>query len=285
MSISLSELRDAVFDGDKAPVLDLMSEDILSFEVVNRSSDGGWFWKVTPASTALGLAFAQLVKNGELKERFHQVEEAEERNVEKKSLEFERARLYREKKNLDLRKKSLLQTIELGKEIGQEKVARQSLAIAFKDIVREEEMQDIDDRRLRDRLFLLAACNGGNYDKQAKETEQHDMVHAITHREDHFPLQNLLKSVVIDIMSATEGSDDERYMRLKRAFDVLDETKDGKITAEDVARVVRESTGHDVSLSTAKLLVEEWDLDDDKGLDYEEFVQLILSDNRSQRKN
>ena len=67
---------------------------------VDRSSDGGWIWKVTPASPALGLAFAQLVKNGALKENFHQIEDAEKRNTERENLEMEQARLQKERKNL-----------------------------------------------------------------------------------------------------------------------------------------------------------------------------------------
>lgn len=146
-------------------------------------------------------------------------------------------RLYRERKNLGLRKKSLMQTIELGEKIGQEDFARRSLAISFKDIVREEEMQDMDDRLLRDRLSLLTAYNS-----------------------------------------------DEQLLRLKKAFNVLDHTKDGKISAEDVVRVVRASTGNNVSLSAARQLVEEWDLDDDKSLDYSEFMRLLLSDDGNKRK-
>mmetsp|Transcript_27580 Transcript_27580/g.58915 ORF Transcript_27580/g.58915 Transcript_27580/m.58915 type:complete len:285 (+) Transcript_27580:2008-2862(+) len=284
MAVSFSELRDNVFDGDQTPVLGLMADDVLSFEVVDRSSDGGWFWKVTPASPALGLAFAQIVKDGCLKETFQQIEEAEKRTTEKNNLEFERARLIRERENLSLRKKSLLQTIELGKEIGQEDVARQRLAIAFREIVREEEMQDIDDRLLRDRLSLLTACNGEN-DSNAKETDGKILTHPVTRREDHLPLQNLLKSVVFDIVSAEEDSSGEQLLRMKKAFNVLDHTKDGKISAEDVVRVVRASTGHNVSLSAAKQLVGEWDLNDDKSLDYSEFMQLLLSDDRNGRKD
>ena len=274
MAISFSELRDDVFGGDKTPVLELMAEDVLSFEV-NRSSDGGWFWRVTPASPALGLAFSQLVTNSTLKETFQQIEDTEQRNKEKQSLEIEQLRLNRERKYLDLRKKSLLQTIQLGKEIGQEDVAHQRLASSFREIVDEEQKLNHLDSLLSsqqtDRLSSFATCNGSNKNT-ANRTEDHN-----TSDE----LGQLLKSVVRDMMTADSGTGDNQFLQLKNAFDLLDKTNDGKLSAEDVVRVVKESTDHNVSLQAAQRFVEKWDVNENEGLDYTEFVHLILSDERN----
>mmetsp|Transcript_52624 Transcript_52624/g.111767 ORF Transcript_52624/g.111767 Transcript_52624/m.111767 type:complete len:676 (+) Transcript_52624:308-2335(+) len=197
MAVSFSDLRDDVFDGNKEPILDLMEEDILSFEV--RSSDNGWFWEVTPASPALGLAFARLVKKHSFLGLFEQIEKAEERSTEKKSLEMERARLCRERRDLDLRKKSLLQTIELGKEIGQENVASQRLSLAFQDIVQKEEMHDMEDRTVREKLSLLMANDNVNAGYPPKRAEANV---STAHQEDSLPLHALLKSSVLDILSS-----------------------------------------------------------------------------------
>jgi len=275
-SVSFSELRDDVFGGEKTPILDLMMDDILSFEV--RASDSGWFWEVTPASPAIALAFARLVEKRSFVSIFEKITEVEERNAEKKRLELERARLHLERKRLDERKKSLLQTIELGKEIGQEAVARRRLALAFKDIVREEEMHDMEDHLVRNRLSLLMAHeNGSIANAGTKETEG-------TSREDYLSLRSMLKSSVLDIISAEEDSHDSEFSRLKKAFDKLDRTKDGKISAEDVVNVLKSSTGQNVSLRVAEQLVKDWDGDNDKGLNYYEFIQLLLSDDMKRRK-
>ena len=77
-AVSFSELRDEIFDGDKTGLMDLMREDVLGF-LVDRSSDGGWLWKVTPASPALGRAFSHLVADGDLKNRFELIEMEEEK--------------------------------------------------------------------------------------------------------------------------------------------------------------------------------------------------------------
>lgn len=156
MAVSFSELRDNIFDGDEGPILGLMREDVLGFHV-DRSSDDCWSWKVTPASPALGKAFAQLVDNGGLKERFGQLEASGKRNERQKGIELERAMLRRERRALDLRKESLLRTVELGKELGKVELARSHLVNAFEDIVAEEAMHDAADRTLRDRLQLLTA--------------------------------------------------------------------------------------------------------------------------------
>eukprot|EP00977_Amphora_coffeiformis_P012612 scaffold3181_cov167-Amphora_coffeaeformis.AAC.1 len=63
LTVPFADLRDDVFDGDMTPLLELMNEDVLGFEVENSSSESGWSWQVKPATPALGRAFQSLVKN------------------------------------------------------------------------------------------------------------------------------------------------------------------------------------------------------------------------------
>jgi len=276
MAVSISELRDGIFDGNEGPILELMQEDVLGFDV-DRSSDGGWSWKVTPASPALGKAFAQLVDNSGLKERFGQIEASGERNERRKGIELERARLRCERAALDLRKESLLRTAELGKELGSKELARWRLVNAFEDIVAEEALQDAADRILRDRLKLLTADT--NTDTEIGETGD-----AIC--QEPLSLQSLLKSTVLDIVSAESSSEAESgdgFRRLKNAFVFLDITNDG-ISAADLAQVIKESTGEDVDISAAEEFVRQWDLNDDRRLNYNEFVRMLLGNDLQRSK-
>lgn len=284
MAVPFSELRDDIFDGDKRPILELMMEDVLGFQV-DRSSDGGWFWKVTPASPALGKAFEHLVDDGGLKKRFEEIETAEEQIEERKEIELERARLYRERKNLDLRKKSLLRTVELGRELGRDELARTRLARSFETIVAEEEMHDEEDRVLKEKLSLLMAGTGMEgvvVGSEGESSVQRDTTTSTTH-DDHIPLRSLLKEAFLDIIS-TEDAGDDNFLRLKDAFKLLDETNDGKISAADLARVVKAATGKEVDMKDAHNLVAEWDLNDDRSLDYNEFARMLLADNKSNGK-
>jgi len=280
-AVSFSELRDEIFDGDKTGLMDLMQEDVLGFQV-DRSSDGGWLWKVTPASPALGRAFIHLVNDGDLKNRFELIEMEEEKMQQRREVEAERARLYQERENLDLRKKSLLRTIELGKELGRTELAQQRLAQSFEDIVAEEEHHDKLDRLLRDELHNLSTNRPDGGDTEASDGEMDDKV--MLQRQDtmidQISLQDRLRDAVLGIVSSDEtiGKDDEdgRFARLKKAFEVLDVTRDGKIEAADLVRVVKEATGKAVRLKDAEDLISEWDINDDGSLDYQELTRMLL---------
>ena len=278
-AVSFSELRDEIFDGDKTGLMDLMREDVLGF-LVDRSSDGGWLWKVTPASPALGRAFSHLVADGDLKNRFELIEIEEEKMQQKQDIEAERARLYRERKNLDLRKKSLLRTIELGRELGRPELAQQRLAQSFEDIVSEEANHDKLDRLLRDELHSLSTSFLDDDVKASSEIDDGGTLQRKETMMDQISLQELLRDAVLDIVAGDEAMDDNddvgRFTRLKRAFEALDITKDGKIEAEDLIRVVREATGKEVRLEEAKSLISEWDINDDGSLDYQELTRMLL---------
>ena len=281
MSVKFSELRDDVFDGDKRPILELISEDVLGFQV-DRSSDGGWLWKVTPASPCLGKAFATIVKDGVLKERFEAMELLEEQVEERMDIELERARHYRERKALDLRKKSLLRTLELGRQLGSEELARTRLSPSFEAIVAEEEIHDAEERVLRERLSLFVAGLEEAVIVEGSEGEDAVARRQTTdaHGDHSLPLQTLLKEAVLDMISSPEDAGDDRFSRLREAFNKLDKTNDGKISAADLVRVVKEATGKEVDMADAQDLVAKWDLDDDRTLDYNEFSRMLLADRK-----
>ena len=287
-AVSFSELRDEIFDGDKTGLMDLMREDVLGF-LVDRSSDGGWLWKVTPASPALGRAFSHLVSDGDLKNRFEIIEMEEEKMQQRQSIEAERARLYRERKNLDLRKKSLLRTIELGKELGRSDLAQQRLAQSFDDIVAEEAHHDKLDRLLRDELNNLSTNFFENIAGVTDEISGKNMLQRQETIIDQCSLQELLRDAVLGIVTDDESVDDNddigRFARLKRAFEALDVTKDGKIEAKDLIRVVKEATGKKVRLEEAKSLISEWDVNSDGSLDYQELTRMLLLGQNKRRRN
>ncbi|KAL7551754.1 hypothetical protein ACHAWF_014935 [Thalassiosira exigua] len=278
MAVSFSELRDNVYRGDKGPILELMSEDVLSF-AVNRSSDGGWFCKVTPASPALGFAFVHLVENSALRENFQQMEASEKRTAEKKRIESKRVRLHKERKNLDIRKRSLMQTIELGKQIGKGDFAHRQLNDAFEDIVREEVLQGEEDCSLRNKLSLLEDEDRKNFEDAFAEAGIISGEQSLTHQKTTAPLQSLLKSAVLEIASAGVRPGGERFSGFKEAFDQLARTRNGGVSPEGVVRVIKTYTGQDVSLASAEELVKDWDRNNDENLDFGEFLQLLLSDN------
>ena len=279
-AVSFSELRDEIFDGDKTGLIDLMREDVLGF-LVDRSSDGGWLWKVTPASPALGRAFSHLVADSNIKNRFELIEVEEEKMQQRQEIEAKRARLYRERKNLDLRKKSLLRTIELGKELGRTELAQQRLAQSYEDIVSEEANHDKLDRLLRDELHILSTSFLDDEMEVIDEIVEGSMLQRQETMIDQISLQDLLRDAVLDIVAGNEAVDENdddvgRFARLKKAFEALDITKDGKIEATDLLRVVKEATGKDVPLEEAKSLISEWDINDDGSLDYQELTRMLL---------
>ena len=105
---------------------------------------------------------------------------------------------------------------------------------------------------------------------------------------DQISLQELLRDAVLDIVAGEGPVDNDndlgRFTRLKRAFEALDITKDGKIEAEDLIRVVREATGKEVRLEEAKSLISEWDINDDGSLDYQELTRMLLLGQGSRRR-
>jgi len=278
-AVGFSELRDDIFEGDKTGLMDLMGEDVLGF-LVDRSSDGGWLWKVTPASPALGRAFSHLVTDGDLESRFELIGLEEEKMQQRKEVEAERTRLYRERKNLDMRKKSILRTLELGKELGRIELAQQRLAQSFEDIVTEEARHDKVDRLLRDELHNLSTnFSDDRVNVKNEKVGDEGILQRHDTMIDQISLQELIRDAVLDIVTGDETADrnkDDRFSRLKRAFEVLDVTKDGKIEAADLVRVVKEATGKNVRLEEAKKLISEWDVNDDGSLDYQELTRMLL---------
>lgn len=98
----------------------------------------------------------------------------------------------------------------------------------------------------------------------------------------HIPLKSLLEEVFLESILREDTADD-KVLQLKNTFNMLDKDADGKIEAAELARVVKEVLGREVDLNTAQSLVNEWDRDNDEGLSYDEFVQMLLSDQEEDR--
>ena len=136
LSVPFGDLRDEIFDGDKAPLLDLMQEDVLGFDI-DSNADGAWSWKVKPATPAIGHAFQHLVHDEHLKQRFSEICQEAERHEKMQDIERQRRLLLRERGRLEARKASLQSTIVLGKELGKSAAAKRQLSSLYDSIVHE----------------------------------------------------------------------------------------------------------------------------------------------------
>eukprot|EP00980_Cylindrotheca_fusiformis_P031471 scaffold26441_cov142-Cylindrotheca_fusiformis.AAC.1 len=95
-----AELRDAIFDGHKAPLLELMDDDALLFEI-NDSNSLGVSWEAKfHGRAAQNRTFRYIARDGSLKERFLK--------LEKRSIGY-----MTEIRALEERKAAILSTMEL----------------------------------------------------------------------------------------------------------------------------------------------------------------------------
>lgn len=269
MAVLFSELRDDIFDGDKDAILELMREDVLGFEV-DCSSGGGWNWKVTPATPAVGKAFAYLVNDSAIKQRFGDIELRDRRLEQLQKVENQRSRLWKERNGLDLRKRSLLQTIELAKELGREDRVRRTLAQAFEEIVAEERALERRSQTLSQQLSVLLR----DTHQQAhflEDNKTDPATAAPSSLDEHSSIRALLKSALLD-----RGVDSST--RLKDVFRAFDECNEGKMTASDLVELIKATTGLEIDADAARALVLKWDQNDDRKINYNEFMRMLLAD-------
>ncbi|KAJ1944829.1 Calcium-binding component of the spindle pole body (SPB) half-bridge [Linderina macrospora] len=62
----------------------------------------------------------------------------------------------------------------------------------------------------------------------------------------------------------------------RKAFKLIDENNQGKITVSNLKRIARE-LGETISEDEIQAMVEEFDLDDDGGINEEEFIKIMMS--------
>lgn len=269
-----AELRDDIFGGDHTALLELMDDDVISFDF-NHQSCNDRSWKVKPASPVLAHAFRDILRDGFLSERFSKVERQAKRREECQEINKKRMVLLKEMKALEQRKAALLNTVELGKELGYGKGflsrlfgMRNKVADMYESLVMEEHDVMAKDKELRIRLKALDIKEThGNLDS--------DDIQSV------LEAQTQMKNAIQQLMSRSvpAGSDtskDPKFSRLRKVFEELDVGKDGLVTAEDIALLVKETTGQDVEIKLISEALKTWDIDKDKQIDFEEFQQMVV---------
>jgi len=262
-AVAFAELRDDIFDGDQAPLLELMNDDVLGFEIEDSQSVG-FSWKVKPATPALYGAFQQIVSDSSLKERFQQVEQNSSRQDEIREVVQERMNIRKERKELEERKAAIQSTVELGEKLDRKGVASLKLTAVYDALVNEEHDALVRDYELREKL------------KSLEQTRQEESPQTVSKTENE--VQQHLKTALMKMMTKKQSNEDNSP--LWAAFQELDSSKDGTFEAEDVVRVIKAYTGKDVKLRDARSLVQDWDSDNDKHIDFHEFISWYSSQGR-----
>ena len=300
MTVPFADLRDDVFGGDMTPILELMNEDVLGFEVVDNSSSSsmtsdssssskiingsslyaGWSWQVKPATPALRRVFRYLVQDSSLKERFLVIQEGTDRQEKLDENERDRFELRRERRRLDLRKNSLLKTMELGKVLRMEDLVRKKIGGVYKKILSEE--LDIEKRCLevlKKRESLRHEQQQASSSSTATTPDHHCKTNTIgdvnnnnNNEPDHASIQR-------QVLTAIKNSQNEEREKKKfrHRFENLAKSKAG-ITASDLVALIKKSTGEELDIEEANSFIRTWDANDDAHLDYDEFVDMLLTD-------
>ena len=281
MTVPFAELRDDVFNGDITPILELMNEDVLGFEV-ESSSESGWSWQVKPATVALGQVFQHLVDSSSLKQQFHEIQRIENFRKQMEDIERQRKQLQLERRRIDKRKESLLKTVELGKElrVRRNRAVSQSLEDLYFSMTEEEIVNERKGQQLRKDLEIVRLSSAQATEATKKDNPDND--EASSKSQDSSLIQKRLKAAVLQ--AYTEGgSSKEKFGKFRDAFEKL-AAGDGGITAADVVRLIKTTSGQDIDLAMAQSFIETHDSNNDKRLDYEEFVSMLLTDPKFSKK-
>ncbi len=298
MAVPFGELRDEIFAGDIMPLLELMNEDVLGFEIgevsdhdiSGETSSQEWSWQVKPATPALGRVFQYLVHNGQLKERFHEMERVAERREKLTMNEQQRWQLRLERRRLDMRKESLLQTAKLGSALDMDKSELSStMKKVYQQILSEEivlEQRGLELRVERTKLLQeLAAAKAAEETADGSDDEKTQLQRSSTILlplavYDHASILRHLKTAILD----TCEQEDDRLLKVRESFHKHSQSEAGGVTATDVVRLIKETTGDDITLEMAESFVREWDSNKDNRLDYDEFVEMLSADASMLRK-
>uniref|UniRef100_A0A7S4NHP1 EF-hand domain-containing protein n=1 Tax=Odontella aurita TaxID=265563 RepID=A0A7S4NHP1_9STRA len=288
MSVPFATLRDEVFDGNSDPILDLMKEDVLGFEV-GGSTDSDASWYVTPASPVLGQAFQIILAHEDLMERFSDMEQEMETQDKIKEVETELIRLRRERLIRDRRKVSLRSTVELGQLLGRDDSACQKLMPVYDNLVAEEAIQEARSRELREKLERLREAEISIPESSCEAKKNGGANELVSSYQKESSIQEELKAAMFSHFAREDPSlsslnGEDRLHRVEAAFRELDTSKCGELTVDDVARLITNVTGNEVDLNAVESLVKEWDIDNNGLLDYEEFLRMLGMDRKERTK-
>jgi len=288
MAVPFGDLRDDVFEGNTTPLIELMNEDVLGFEVENStssSSQGSWSWVVKPATPALGRVFHHLINNSHLKERFADLQQMQERREKLDEIELENRQLQQERQRLDMRKASLLKTVELGKElrVRWDRATRKDVENVFSSMVAQEVANEKRRVELRQELQTIATANALRAaKKEAEESAQQNADSERLPATDQSSIKQQLKSAILKTFA--EDNDKDKFARFRQAFEQMSSDGAG-ITAGDVARLIKETSGEDVDSLAVEAFIRRWDDNKNAALEYEEFMRMLLADPRSTKTN
>jgi hypothetical protein len=287
-AISFAELRDDVFDHDKAPLLRLMDDDVLGFEI-ERSVESENSWKVKPATPALSRAFEQIVLDGSLKKRFQKLERRSKFQEKIRQVKQEQFELQKERRELEKRKASINSTIVLGEKLGRRRAAQTSLTNLYDSILAEECNSLIKDNHLRDKLKFLKE----KLQSESASTEDLKSFYPLVN-----DVQNDFKKAISQSMPSYKNQRSTFWSKLSfpgpshkpdlndlwSTFVEMDSKKSGTFDAEDVVRFIRNHTGKEVDIEAARRLIYAWDVNDDDEVDFEEFSKLMALNNENDKQ-
>ena len=274
MSVPFRDLRDEVFDGDIRPLMALMHEDVLGFEVDN-SSQNSWSWQVKPATPAIGRVFQHLVQNSSLKQRFQDIETAATCQDELEDVARRRRRLNRERQLLDTRKASILQTVELGKELSMDFLSQTMLKNIYSNLVSEVVANEKSITQLMEEHSLLerAAHKQDPENKESTPKAKGLVRNTTTATILKESIRDQLEKVVLQSVG-NENAYDSSSPKYHKLFEKLSPTGRG-VTPSDIVRLAKETTGETLDIADAKSFVRAWDDNKNDVLDYDEFVRMI----------
>ena len=123
--VPFNDLRDQVFDGKSKPIVDLISHDLLGFELANQSpgevhgggSENDAFWYVSTASPCVGVAFKHMLASPRWQLRMKALSVSVENEALHKAIDLEKCKVRAKEKRIETQKESLLKSIELGTSI------------------------------------------------------------------------------------------------------------------------------------------------------------------------
>mmetsp|Transcript_55018 Transcript_55018/g.81865 ORF Transcript_55018/g.81865 Transcript_55018/m.81865 type:complete len:204 (-) Transcript_55018:106-717(-) len=186
------------------------------------------------------------------------MQQEEEGRIKLEEIEYERKHLQRERRRLDMRKVSLLKTVQLGKElkVNTDKVVDQNLKEVFFAMAEE----DVAIEKRADKL------------RQELERVKQSTMHEDGHVTNFSSIHQKIKLAALQAYSKRNSKD-----RLDEAFNRLSNNQN-EIRAADIVRMIKETSGEDVDMETANALIEAYDDDDNRQLSRAEFVHLLLSD-------
>ena len=109
---------------------------------------------------------------------------------------------------------------------------------------------------------------------------------SLPYSEEHASIQRQVLAAIHNSQYAEEEK--KKFRRLRDRFENLAKSGGGGLTARDLVRLLKQSSGVELDLEAASSFIRTWDSNEDDSLDYDEFVEMLLGgskpSSRSARK-